>query len=189
MASLASAAGSGFRLICRLGLGGLFGLAGVIKLRNPQSFADAIHAFKLLPPHLNVFASLAFPWVELFVAIALVLGFWTRAAATVAVVLTISFIIAIGSVMARADVVVTECGCFGDFVVLCTGPPGWCHIGQNVVLIGVGVLLILRGGGFLAVDRYLLARSRVGTLSSDPSEPLMGRPMGLDPMESQRNDA
>lgn len=198
MATLASAAGSMLLLVIRLGLGGLFGLAAVIKLGNPQAFADAIHAFKLLPPHLNVFAALAFPWVELFVAVALIVGVWTRAAAAVAALLTIGFIIAIASVMVRADVVVAECGCFGDFVVLCTGSPGWCHIGQDVVLIGLSTLLVLRGGGFLAVDRYLLSRAqkraRIGWISvpptsEPPSDPPTGRPMGLGPMESHRHGA
>lgn len=190
MASLSGVVGSGFALVLRLGVGGLFGLAAVIKLGNPQAFADAIHAFKLLPPHLNVFAAFAFPWVELVVAIALVLGLWTRAAASVAVLLTIGFIIAIASVMIRSDVTVTECGCFGDFVVLCTGPPGWCHLGQDIVLIGASLLLVLLGGGFLSVDQILLSRSRIGAISAaGPAEVPMGRPMGLDPMESHRHDA
>lgn len=140
-------------LLCRLAVGAMIVYAAVLKLPKPATFHDSIKAYRLLPEHLEIVSAYAFPWLELIAGVCLILGLWTRAAATIAGSLLVGFIVAIASVMIRAEVDVPECGCFGDAgFKICTGPPGWCHIIQNAVLTAMCMLLLVRGGGKIAID-------------------------------------
>ncbi|MCC6951373.1 MAG: DoxX family membrane protein, partial [Phycisphaerales bacterium] len=66
----------------RLILGGLFMLAGYLKLSAVPVFAGAILGFKMdLPDHIVIGSAFVVPWVEIIAGAMLVLGFWTRAAA------------------------------------------------------------------------------------------------------------
>lgn len=141
-------------LPCRVVLGGLFILAGVMKLLKPMDFAQAIEAFKLVPKeaeHLTVLATYAMPWLEVLTGLCLVVGFWTRASAALVCALLVAFIGMIASVLVRGlDV---KCGCFGKFEYPCTGPIGWCQIVRDVVMLGMGLVVVAWGPGPLAVDR------------------------------------
>ncbi|TVS08316.1 MAG: DoxX family membrane protein [Phycisphaerales bacterium] len=143
-------------LILRLLLAGVLLYAAWLKLKDPasaQKFANAIAAYKILPNHLVIVSTFAFPWLEAIAAVLLVLGVWTRAAAAVAGLLFVAFIGAIGSAMLRESVSLTTCGCFGERSLLCTGPPSWCHIAQNAGLTAICVYLLWRGSGVVGIDR------------------------------------
>lgn len=148
-------------LVLRLGLGGLFVYAGVLKLEDPQEFANAIKAYDILPNHLIIVSAFAFPWLEVLAGGMLVLGLWTRAASLTILALLGGFLFAIISVMAR-DVVVPECSCFGKAGFLCSGPPGWCHIGQDAVMVLAGLGTLILGGGAVSVDRMVERTSKAG---------------------------
>jgi putative oxidoreductase len=140
--------------VVRVLLGALFIFAGVMKLRDIQHFVQAVGAFKIIPEgaeHLQVLTAFVVPWIEILAGLMLVLGWWTRAAALTISLMLATFIVGIGSVIARdLDV---KCTCFGKFEIPCDGPIGWCHIVRNSVLL-VGTLLILvKGAGRLALDR------------------------------------
>jgi len=153
---------SGLLVIARIGVAGVLGYAGWTKLESQASlkeFARAIDAYKILPDHLVIVSAHAFPWIELIAAVLLVLGIWTRAAGVVASLLMAGFLGAIISVMVRESVVVTECGCFAKAGFLCSGPPGWCHIGQDSVLLMLSLFAAIRGGGAASLDRAFDPRS------------------------------
>lgn len=140
-------------LLSRLALAGVFGLAAGVKLAGPQEFAFAVKGFDLLPDHLAVLATFVVPWTEALCAALLVLGLWSRAAALVLAGLLVAFIAGIGSVLARGMSV--ECGCFGKLSPFCTGPLGWCNIVQNLVLLGLSLVVLALGPGYLALDRAI----------------------------------
>ncbi len=140
-------------IVCRLAVGGLLGLAAFYKLQDPQSFAFAIKAYKILPRHLVHVSAFAIPWLEALVAIALVIGLWTRAAAMLASLLLASFLYALASVMIR-DLHV-DCSCFGDAVVLCPEQPGWCHIAQDSILLILSAMVVIWGPGRASADHML----------------------------------
>ena len=136
---------AGIGLVLRLELGGLFLLAAYHKLwapNGPQLFSASVQAFKLhLPDALTRLATFGTPWVETVASIGLVLGIWTRAAATVLALLLGVFIILIVSVLLRhLDV---ECGCFGKFSPFCHGNIGLCHIVQDCVMLAAAVAIAL----------------------------------------------
>jgi uncharacterized membrane protein YphA (DoxX/SURF4 family) len=97
-------------LACRLGVGGVFLLACWDKLLHPQAFAETIHNYRMVPwALLHPWAHLL-PVLEAVVGLALVLGVARRGAALVASGLTLVFIVAIASALARGlDI---SCGCF-----------------------------------------------------------------------------
>lgn len=136
----------------RVLLGGLFVFAGVMKLSEPQLFAQAIGAFKFnLPDHAVVLATFATPWVEIIAGAALALGFWSRAAAALLALMLAAFIGAIVSVIQRK--IDAHCSCFGSFEIPCTGPVGLCHIIRNSVLLALAGICLRWGPGPLAIDR------------------------------------
>lgn len=142
-------------VVCRFGVGGLLGYAAFHKLQDPQQFAFAIKAYKILPEHLIHVSAFAIPWLEALVAVALVMGLWARASAILSTTLLLSFVFAIASAMIRADVDVSECSCFGEAVVICSKEPGWCHIIQNIVLLALSGMIVFWGGGRISTDHML----------------------------------
>jgi uncharacterized membrane protein YphA (DoxX/SURF4 family) len=136
-------------LVARVFLGALFIFAAVMKLSNPQSFAEAINAFKILPDHLVVLATFVVPWIEAVLGVALILGLWTRSAALVLSLLLVAFIAALVSVLDKG----ITCSCFGKFEIPCSGPVGWCHVIRNTVLLALAALVVAKGPGSLAIDR------------------------------------
>ena len=149
---------SAILLLCRLIVGGLLVFAAVLKLPKPGVFHDSIRAFRVLPDHLAAVSAFAFPWLEIIAGVCLVLGVWARASATICAGLLVGFLGAVISVMVRSDVTVSECGCFGDAIVICTGPPGPCHIVQNVVLSALAIIVIVRGAGRVSIDDLMIPR-------------------------------
>lgn len=139
-------------LLLRVLLGALFIFAAFMKLRDPQQFAFAVSAFKILPDHLVILATFVVPWTELIAGTALVLGFWTRSAAVLLALLLGVFLAGIGLVLYRhMDNV--NCSCFGKFEVPCKGPIGWCHVVRNSVLILLALTTCALAPGPLAIDR------------------------------------
>lgn len=85
--------------------------AALPKIGDPQSFALAVHNFRLLPLALENLVALSLPWVELVAGLSLVLGIRARAGGLLASLLMVLFSVVVAIALARGlDV---ECGCFG----------------------------------------------------------------------------
>jgi putative oxidoreductase len=139
-------------LLSRVVLGGLFVYAGVLKLRNPIHFKQAINAFKMgFPDHLTILATYAIPWTEVVAGALLVAGLWARSAALVVGTMLLAFVGAMASVIVRG--IETKCACFGELEFPCEGPVGWCHLARNGVLFGLALVVLFGGAGSLALDR------------------------------------
>ncbi len=149
-------------LVLRLALGGMFVFAAWVKLSGPQEFAFSIKAFDIIGvesgEHIIKLLTFALPWAEMICGVLLILGLFTRSAAGLLSVQLVVFIAAIASVLYRGlDV---ECGCFGKFDWPCgsLGPAdrpsviGMCHIWRDVVMLVPALILMIFGGGILALD-------------------------------------
>jgi len=140
-------------IVSRLATAVLFAWAAMEKLKSPRDFYFSIKGFQLLPEHMLQPLAFMVPWVELVCAAALLVGFWARSAAIVIGGMLLVFIGAVVSVLVRPDLHV-ECGCFGDFTLLCApGEVGWCNVGQNLLLFLVAFPVMAWGPGWLALDR------------------------------------
>jgi uncharacterized membrane protein YphA (DoxX/SURF4 family) len=98
-------------LLARLVLGGVLLAAGGLKVFRPTESANAVAAYKILPTNLAHLAGYALPWLEVAIALLLIIGFMVRPAAVISGVIMIVFIGAIASVWARGMLI--DCGCFG----------------------------------------------------------------------------
>jgi len=100
----------GLRLSAWL-LGAVFLAAALPKIADPPGFAEALHAYHLLPDAALAPIALALPWLELWIALALITGLARRSAALIALALLLIFMGALALNLARGNPV--DCGCFG----------------------------------------------------------------------------
>ena len=98
-------------VLCRLVVGGVWVVAGVLKLLDPTENVRAVRAYQLLPETLVQLVGHALPIVEILVGGCLVLGLVTRVAAVTSAAMLTAFIVGIASAWARGLSI--ECGCFG----------------------------------------------------------------------------
>ena len=98
-------------LLARLVTGGVWVVAGAIKLPDPAASVDAVRAYQLLPEAVVPTVGQLLPVVEVVVGLTLVAGLLTRGAAVVSAVLFVAFIVGIASAWARGLTI--DCGCFG----------------------------------------------------------------------------
>ena len=93
-------------------LGGTFLAAAWPKLADPPAFAQALHAYRLLPDAALAPLALTLPWLEGILALALISGLARRSAALAALALLLAFTGALALNLARGNPV--DCGCFGS---------------------------------------------------------------------------
>jgi uncharacterized membrane protein YphA (DoxX/SURF4 family) len=88
----------------------------VLQERSRQegvAFADAVRAFHLLPPSLVLPFAFLLPWLELLVAVYLILGFMSRLGALGAIVLLGMFLVGLLDSLLTGNTA-HACGCFGS---------------------------------------------------------------------------
>ena len=98
-------------LLSRLVLGGVLLAAGGLKVLKPTESANAVAAYKILPTNVAHLVGYALPWLEVALALLLIVGFMVRPAAVLSGLIMVVFAIAIASVWARGMLI--DCGCFG----------------------------------------------------------------------------
>jgi uncharacterized membrane protein YphA (DoxX/SURF4 family) len=122
--------------LLRLGLGALFIVAGVLKLRDPAAFAVEIANSRFFA-ELAPWRAVTLPTTEVLVGVLLVLApkRWRASAALAALALLAMFTVAVAQ--ARARGINVDCGCFGS----ASGPvTGWT-VARDVGLMAAAALL------------------------------------------------
>jgi len=136
----------------RLLLAAVFAAAGLAKAVDLAASVRAVRAYRVLPETLAVPVAHALPFVELALAVLLVVGLATRLAAIVAVGLLAVFVAGIVSAGARGLRV--DCGCFGG-----GGTVGQTHylteVVRDLALLAVGLAVARWRPGALAADDRL----------------------------------
>lgn len=96
--------------IIRLAIGLFFVWASITKIIDPETFAKAIHNYRILPPfYINIMA-IILPWLEFIAGMALIIGFKYKGANILILGMLIVFIIALASAYGRGLNI--NCGCF-----------------------------------------------------------------------------
>lgn len=138
-------------LLFKLGLGVLFIVAGIAKLRDPAGFADEITNYRLFPATAPYLAA-ALPCLETVVGVMLVVApgrsAWLQAAALCTVLLMGAFTVATSHVLAEG--INIDCGCFGGD----SGPVSSSTVARDVVLI------------LMAAAVFVLARMRAAQVAA-----------------------
>lgn len=138
----------GWRLLVRLVPAGLLLWAGVAKALDRQESILAVDAYDVLPDAFVRPVATILPWVEIGVAVLLVLGLFVRFAGAATAVLAAVFIA--GMAQAKARGLQIDCGCFGG------GGAGegvtWWDIARDVPILLAGIYLMVRPRGPLQLD-------------------------------------
>lgn len=126
-----------FGLLARLLLGGVFLWAGIAKLMDPLSFADAVRNFRIVGDPIAPGVALFLPWLEIFAAISVLWGRTARAGATILLGCVCVFCAAL--ILAWMRGLDISCGCFGG-----TGAVNYpVRLLQNAVLVALCMVVWL----------------------------------------------
>jgi uncharacterized membrane protein YphA (DoxX/SURF4 family) len=98
-------------VVARLVVGGVWLVAGLLKLPDPTENVRAVRAYQLLPESIVPVVGHALPIAEILVGLCLITGVLVRANAVLSALLLVAFIIGISSAWARGMSI--DCGCFG----------------------------------------------------------------------------
>ena len=129
----------------RLVLGGVWLVAGALKLPDPAAGVRAVRAYQLLPEAAVPAVGYGLPVVEVLLGLLLILGVTVRACAVGSALLLLAFMGGIGAAWARGLQI--DCGCFGGGGRVADG--GTRYVQE-----------LLRDSGLLAVSALLAARPR-----------------------------
>ncbi|CAA9398104.1 MAG: Membrane protein [uncultured Nocardioides sp.] len=162
-----------FGLIARLVTGGVWIVAGALKLPHPGESVRAVRAYDLLPEAVVPTVGHLLPVVEVVVGACLVLGLLTRAMAAVSAVLLLAFIVGIASAWARGLSI--DCGCFGGGGRIQDAAETYpVEIARDAGLLALSAWLVVRPRTRLALDSLLFRSSYddpEGTHDGDEEEP------------------
>src|SRR4051794_24754416 len=127
-------------LAARLVLGGVMLVAGALKVTDPETAAQAVRAYELLPESLAAPVGWGLPFLEIAIGLLLIVGFGVRASAAAAGVFLIVFIAAVSSAWARGLSI--DCGCFGGGGQVAAGQTKYLQeILRDVGLLALAVWL------------------------------------------------
>jgi uncharacterized membrane protein YphA (DoxX/SURF4 family) len=135
--------------LSRLCVGIIFIYASFYKIIEPGLFAKSIWYYHLVPGVLINLMALVLPWLELLCGLGLILGVFYRGSVWWMTVLTVIFIVALSSTIARGLSI--DCGCF-KVGKTATGP-AW-----NALLIDIPVLLLCLQMIYSRSQKWMLAR-------------------------------
>ncbi len=103
---------SAFVLVVRLGLGFLFIMSSVPKIRQPYVFLGSVYGYELVGPKLGVLVAMVLPWVELFAGVCLVGGVFVGGALLASMGMGVLFTFVLSyALWNHLDI---SCGCFSS---------------------------------------------------------------------------
>ncbi len=136
-------------LVIRLAVGVTFIYASFYKIIDPGSFAKSIWYYHILPGQVINLTAVILPWVEMLCGLGLILGVTYRGSVTLVGVMTIVFIVAIASAIARG--IDLDCGCFK--AAKSSSSSTW-----KSLWFDVGLLILLVQMYFSRSARWMLSR-------------------------------
>jgi uncharacterized membrane protein YphA (DoxX/SURF4 family) len=156
----------GFAL--RVLVGGVWIVAGILKLPDPAESVRAVRAYQLLPEMVVPIVGYSLPIIELLVGLTLVLGLLVRVGAALSCLLFVAFIIGISSAWARGLQI--DCGCFGGggFDARAGEKYPW-ELARDFGLLFASAWLVWRPRSRWALDNRLLHHGTNRTLTGEPS--------------------
>ena len=146
----------------RVILGGVFLVAGGLKVIDPQSSVAAVRAYRLLPTSVATIVGWGLPFAEVALGLLLLAGVATRLIAAAAAVLLMVFIAAVASAAIRGLSI--DCGCFGGGGDVAPGQTAYrTEIVRDVGLLLLALWLVWQPRSRFALDR--LATEQVAEAS------------------------
>lgn len=145
-------------LLARFGLAAVWLFAGIPKALDPRETTVAVRAYQVLPDGLVPVVAGVLPFLEIALALLLILGLATRLAAVLSVALLVIFIA--GVVQAAARGLTIDCGCFGGGGEVSAGQTEYTwEIVRDVLFAGLAAYLVVRPRTPWSVDRFSVRRA------------------------------
>jgi uncharacterized membrane protein YphA (DoxX/SURF4 family) len=143
-------------LAARVVLSSVFIFAAVSKTAQPESFAQAIANYKILPDILINISALTIPWIELCAGLLLLFGISVKENSAILSGLLVIFIGAILiSLLRGLDI---ECGCFGT---IDGSKVGIIKILENTGLLLLGIILLKYDSKFLSLINTSTEKNKI----------------------------
>jgi uncharacterized membrane protein YphA (DoxX/SURF4 family) len=101
-----------FSLVLRVYLGLVFIAACWYKIMMPGEFALSIATYDIVPLSWINLMAILLPWIELFVGLSLILGWWTKASALCVIGMMVMFLVALSIALSKG--MQMSCGCFAS---------------------------------------------------------------------------
>ena len=137
----------------RLVLAAVLGLAGALKIGDPAASVAAVRAYQLLPESVERLVGYGLPFLEIGLAVLLLLGLATRLAAIGAFLLMAAFVAGIASAWARGLAI--DCGCFGGGGTVAPADTDYLvTILRDLGLALLAAFLVWRPASALSVDAW-----------------------------------
>jgi uncharacterized membrane protein YphA (DoxX/SURF4 family) len=150
-------------LAARLLLAAVYFVSGFIKAANPAETRVAVKGYQLLPDSVAEMVAAVLPYLEIAVALILLVGLATRLGAALSALMMIAFLIGVISAAARGLSI--DCGCFGGGGAVAAGATEYTvEILRDTGLLIVSLYLIVRPRTALSVDGW--SRRRAGSADS-----------------------
>jgi putative oxidoreductase len=147
-----------FNIIWRIAefiVGGVFIYAGVLKVRDPMSFAIDIDNYKTLPWFIGIRLAFYLPWLEILCGLALITRRLYLGALSILAMLTSIFIVA--SIVAKVRGLDVSCGCFGHASKYLSFAG---HLALDFAILGALLLLLFRQHHARALDGSIVNSGR-----------------------------
>ena len=149
-------------LLTRVILGSVFLISGIGKLLDHAKFINVVINYQIISPSLSRLYGLLLPYAELIVAVMIIFGIYVDEGAFVALLMLISFIIAISVNLARGRKNL-DCGCFGNFIERKLG----IHtLLDDFALLTLSFMLLISRSRFLALDSIITSDASLPTYHS-----------------------
>ncbi len=142
-------------VLARALLGGVWLVAGALKIPDPTESVRAVRNYRLLPEAVVPLVGHALPVLEILVGLCLLVGLLVRANAALSAVLLLAFVVGIASAWSRGLSI--ECGCFGGgggTLEDATAKYPW-EIARDLGLLAASAWLLYRPRSPWAVDNLL----------------------------------
>jgi uncharacterized membrane protein YphA (DoxX/SURF4 family) len=143
-------------LAARLVLAGVWAWAGLAKMADADAARRAVRAYELFPEMFVKPIAWGLPFVELALALLLLVGFACRPSGWVSAVLFVAFITMIGSAWGRGLSI--DCGCFGGGGATSGSDAARYaqEIARDVVFLGLAVFVAIGPSSALSLDRRMI---------------------------------
>ena len=139
-------------LLGRLVVGGVFLAAALTKVDDPQESVRAVRAYDLLPEAVVRPLGYALPYLELALAVLLIVGIGVRYVAAFTGALLVVFVAGIVSAWVRGLKI--DCGCFGGGGAV-EDPQYGIEVLRDALLLAVAVAVAAIKRSALSVDNAL----------------------------------
>ena len=128
--------------VVRLAMAGILIAAAIPKVQDIQQSIIAVRAYRLLPEITVKFVGTTLPFLELTLALFLLLGLFTRISAIVWLVMMLGFMVGVGWVWYKGYSI--DCGCFGGGGDVTEGSTNYpLHMMERVGFVVLGTWLLI----------------------------------------------